>query len=229
MVFGGIQKLTLLDYPGKVACTLFTDGCNFRCPFCHNSDLVFSASEQKISDDEILSFLKKRQGVLDGVCVTGGEPLLHPNIENFLVKVKDLGFSIKIDTNGSFPERLRSLAEEKLVDYVAMDIKNSLPKYGETVGVSGFDTSPVEETAEFLISGKIPFEFRTTVVKEFHTAEDFKLISEWLKGSESYFLQRFEDSGRVIKSGLHSCSTDELNFFKNIMKRNIPAVELRGV
>lgn len=229
MVFGGIQKLTLLDYPGKVACTVFTDGCNFRCPFCHNSDLVLSGGGQKISEEEILSFLKKRQGILDGVCVTGGEPLLHPDLKNFLVKVKNLGFSIKIDTNGSFPDRLRQLVDENLVDYVAMDIKNSLPKYGETVGVTGFDTTPIEETAAFLMSGKIPFEFRTTVVKEFHTAEDFISISEWLKGSESYFLQCFEDSERVLKAGLHSCSVDELNLFKDILKRNIPAAELRGV
>lgn len=229
MYFGGIQKLTLLDYPGKVACTLFTDGCNFRCPFCQNSDLVLSTVEDKISEEEILSFLKKRRGILDGVCVTGGEPLLHPDLPNFLKKIKNLGFSIKIDTNGSFPDRLRSLVDENLVDYVATDIKNSLPKYGETIGITGFDTTPIEETAAFLMSGNLPFEFRTTVVKEFHTAEDFEAIAIWLEGSESYFLQCFEDSERVLKPGLHSYSPAELNLFKDILKRKIPNTELRGV
>lgn len=229
MTFAGIQKLTLLDYPGKAACTLFTDGCNFRCPFCQNSDLVLKTEKKLISEEEILAFLKKRQGILDGVCVTGGEPLLHPELESFLEKVKNLGFDIKIDTNGSTPSFLRHLIDKKLADYVAMDIKNSLSKYGETVGVAGFDASPIEESAELLMRGNLPYEFRTTVVKEFHAEDDFYSISEWLKGAESYYLQCFEASERVLSPGLHSPSIDDLNTYKAILNRSVSDVFVRGV
>lgn len=229
MTFAGIQKLTLLDYPGKVACTLFTDGCNLRCPFCQNSDLVLRTEKKLISEEEVLAFLKKRRGVLDGVCVTGGEPLLHPELESFLEKVKSLGFDIKIDTNGSNPAFLHHLIDKRLADFVAMDIKNSLPKYGETVGIAGFDTSAVEESAALLMSGNLPYEFRTTVVMEFHAEADFYSISEWLKGAKNYYLQRFEPSERVLCPGLHSPSCDELNTYKSILERGISDVFVRGV
>ena len=185
----GLQKLTLLDFPQKTACTIFTGGCNFRCPFCHNGDLVLGDLPEHINDDELFSFLKKRSGVLDGVCITGGEPLLNPDIDSFIKKIRDLGYLVKLDTNGSNPEYLKKLVEQGLVDYVAMDIKNSKEAYPKTVGIDTFDVSPVCESVEFLKKSKTDYEFRTTIVREFHTEDDIMKIGEWLKDSKKYFLQ----------------------------------------
>ena len=231
MIFAGFQKLTLLDDPTHVSCTLFTQGCTFRCPFCHNSELIDinAAPFERITDDDVLSFLKKRRGILDSVSITGGEPLMQTKLPEFLKAVKELGFDIKLDTNGHFPDRLRKAAEEGLIDRVAMDIKNRPEKYAETIGVSNFDLSPVKESISFLQSGSLPFEFRTTVVAEYHTAEDMEKIAEWLAGDESYFLQGFVDSGNVLQSGLHAVSTDEMKRFADIMRPLIPKVSLRGV
>ena len=168
-MFNGFQKMTLLDFPGKVACTLFTGGCNMRCPFCHNALLVKKAAElQEISEETILSYLKKRQGILDGVAITGGEPLLWPDLPLFIEKVRALGFLVKLDTNGTKPAFLKQLVEGGLVDYVAVDIKNSKEKYAETCGILGFSIQPVEDTVSFLLEGHVPYEFRTTVVSEYH-------------------------------------------------------------
>ncbi len=203
MIFGGFQKLTLLDFPGVVACTLFTKGCNFLCPFCHNAPLVTRPKEaESFSQEEILAFLKKRQGVLEGVCVTGGEPLLHTDLPAFLRQVKDLGYKIKLDTNGSFPKRLKDLAAQGLLDYVAMDIKNALEKYPLTAGTSSVNIQDIEESIEFLLLGTLPYEFRTTVVKELHSVSDIAAIGQRIRGAEKYFLQNFSDRGSLIASGL---------------------------
>ena len=181
-IFAGLQKLTLLDFPGVVACTLFTRGCNMRCPFCHNSALVTRANEQKLySNDEILGFLKKRQGILDGVAITGGEPTLAVGLAEFLERVRALGYKIKLDTNGTRPDVLRDLVFRGLVDYVAMDIKNSREKYGMTVGFDErYDLSPIEESMAFLVNGDVDFEFRTTVSKTTHTENDVIELAKWI-------------------------------------------------
>jgi len=230
MIIHGFQKLTLLDYPGHTACTVFSGGCNFRCPFCHNAGLVLSPGQyDTVEEEEILAFLKKRRGILDGVCITGGEPLLNPDTEEFAAKVKALGYLLKLDTNGSFPERLENMVNAGLVDYVAMDIKNCLKKYPLTVGKEGFDTSPVERSVEFLRGGKVGYEFRTTVVREFHTEEDIREIGKWLVGVPRYFLQAFSDSGELIGEGLHGYSPEEYKRLLSAVREYIPSAELRGV
>ena len=225
----GLQKLTLLDFPQKTACTIFTGGCNFRCPFCHNGDLVLGNLPEPINTDELFAFLKKRSGVLDGVCITGGEPLLNPDIDSFIKEIRKLGYLIKLDTNGSNPEYLKNLVEQGLVDYVAMDIKNSKDAYPKTVGIDNFDVSPISESVEFLKNSKTDYEFRTTIVKEFHTEDDIMKIGEWLKDSKKYFLQNFVDSESVIKKGLHSVDESELKNWKDILTRYIDFVEIRGI
>ena len=193
MLICGLQKLSLLDYPGKLAATIFTGGCNLRCPFCHNALLVTRVSESPvISEEELFTFLNNRAGKLDGVCITGGEPLLQKDLESFILKIKDLGFLVKLDTNGCFPDRLRMLLDKGIIDYVAMDIKNSPEKYALTVGIEGFDPAPVFESAKLLMNGSTPYEFRTTLAEGLHTAEDMEKIGELLHGANQYFLQRIE-------------------------------------
>lgn len=231
MLISGLQKLTLLDYPGYTACTVFTAGCNFRCPFCHNASLVLPERlPLSSSSDEVLSFLKKRIGILDGVAVTGGEPLLHNDLDDFLKAVRDLGFKIKLDTNGSFPEHLRKLVEAGLVDYVAMDIKNSPSLYPATIGVPGFDLSPVNESKEFLLSNAVGYEFRTTTVKGLHTETSLMEAAGWISGAEKYFLQQYKDSGDIIlPKGLSAFDEREMLALKDAVARIIPGVSLRGV
>lgn len=226
----GLQKLTLLDYPGRVACTVFLAGCNFRCPFCHNASLVTHIDPANdIPREEVLAFLKKRQGILDGVCITGGEPLLSPDLEMFMDKVKEMGYLIKLDTNGSNVNRLKYLADRKLIDYVAMDIKNIPEKYGMTIGIEDYNPENVIRSAEYLLSGVVPYEFRTTVVREFHKRDDFEGIGRWLKGAEKYYLQSFADSGDVIQPGLRAYTKDILEQALAIVRKYIPGAELRGV
>ncbi len=230
MHIAGIQKLTLLDYPGKVACTVFTPGCSFRCPFCHNASLVLPERERAdIPEEQVLSFLKKRIGMLEGVCLTGGEPLLQRDLGSFIRQIKALGYSVKLDTNGSNPNRLKQLMDEGLLDYVAMDIKNTPAKYGETAGVPGMDLDAVMTSVELLMQGRIPFEFRTTVVKEFHTAEDIREIGRWLRGAPRYFLQNFVSSGDLIRQGLHPVEEDEMRQMAGILRQYVGEVALRGV
>lgn len=229
MEFKGFQKLTLLDYMGKVACTVFTGGCNFRCPYCHNASLVINPEKtESISQEEILNYLKKRVGILDGICVSGGEPLMQNGLEEFLVKVKELNYSVKLDTNGSFPKKLEKLIKSKLVDYVAMDIKNSLEKYGLSIGVKNFDTTPIKASVKLLMEGDIDYEFRTTVTKELHETGDFEGIGKWLQGAKAYYIQNYKDSDGVLSSGLHSLSKNELNDAKSILKRYIANTFIRG-
>ena len=226
----GLQKLTLLDYPEHTACTIFTAGCNFRCPFCHNASLVVNIpKEAEISEEEFFTFLQKRIGILDGVCVSGGEPLLQPDIELFIRKIKDMGFAVKLDTNGSFPDKLIHLVEEGLVDYVAMDIKNSPATYAFTAGVDGLDIKAIEKSVSYLKKKHIPYEFRTTVVKHYHSKESFEEIGKWLTGTEKYFLQNFVDSGDLIGKNTRGCSEGEMKEFLAIVKQYIPNAKLRGI
>lgn len=224
MEFGGFQKLTVLDYPGQVACIVFTKGCNFRCPFCHNSLLVERNCET-YKEEEILSFLEKRKKVLDGICISGGEPLMH-DIENFLIKVKELGYKIKIDTNGSYPDKLRSLVEKGLVDYVAMDIKNIPEKYFETSGVD-ISYNIIEESIDFLLTDKVDYEFRTTVTKEFHTPIDLEKIAKRISGAKRYFIQNFVDSGNAFSKNLTPVSEEELEQMAQRTQKFVPSVKVR--
>ena len=230
MKIAGLQKLTLLDYPGKVACSVFTPGCNYRCPFCHNAALVLpERSRDEISKGDVLAFLRKRVGMLDGVCVSGGEPLLQAGLADFLREVKALGYAVKLDTNGSNPDLLGRLIDEGLLDYAAMDIKNTLAKYPETAGVPGMDLNAVVQSAELLMRERIPFEFRTTLVREFHTLEDVLEIGRWLQGAPRYFLQHFVDSGDLLSSGLHPVAEDEMRVMADSLRPYIKEVELRGI
>lgn len=230
MKFYGMQKMTLLDYPGYVACTLFTGGCNFRCPFCHNALLVLDLDENyTIPEEEVLAFLKKRQGLLDGVCVTGGEPLINKDIGDFLLKVKELGFKIKLDTNGTNPALLKELVSQNLVDYVAVDIKNSPEKYAETVGLKSFDMSTINETVNFLMSGCVDYEFRTTVTKQFHTEKSMEEAARFIRGAKRYFLQNFVDSGNLIGSGITGQSKEEMEKLLSVVKKYVPDSCLRGI
>lgn len=231
MLISGLQKLTLLDYPGRVACTVFTGGCNFRCPFCHNAPLVLPEQLAQDTDEEqVLAFLKKRVGVLDGVAITGGEPLLHKDIGAFLAKVKALGYQVKLDTNGSFPELLMELVKAGLVDRVAMDIKNAPAFYGETAGVAGLDLAPIERSKDFLLSGVVDYEFRTTVVKGLHDEERLKEAAQWISGAKEYYLQQFKDSGQVLNiTGLGAFDEKEMHALAEAVRPWVPAVQVRGV
>lgn len=231
MLISGLQKLTLLDYPGRVACTVFTGGCNFRCPFCHNAPLVLPEQLAQDTDEEqVLSFLKKRVGVLDGMAITGGEPLLHKDIGDFLAKVKALGYQIKLDTNGSFPELLMELVKAGLVDRVAMDIKNAPACYGETAGVAGLDLAAIERSKDFLLSGAVDYEFRTTVVKGLHDEERLKEAARWISGAREYYLQQFKDSGQVLNiTGLGAFDEKEMHALAEAVRPWVPAVRVRGV
>ena len=228
MKISGLQKLTLLDFPGKMACTVFTYGCNFRCPFCHNALLVTEQNHDSISEDEFFSFLKKRQGILDGVCISGGEPTLQNDLTEFIRKIKNLGYAVKLDTNGSDPYVLRKLIGENLIDYVAMDIKNSPDKYSLTCGCE-VDIELIKESVSIIMGSGVAHEFRTTTVREFHSAEDFEAIAQWLKGDSKYFLQHFEDSGNLIGENLSPLSKDEMSAFAENMRSKLANVDIRGV
>ena len=232
MLISGLQKMTLLDYPGLVACTVFTGGCNFRCPFCHNASLVLPEELQAADGgvEAVLSFLKKRQGLLDGVAVTGGEPLLHADMADFLREVKTLGYRVKLDTNGSFPDRLQSLVEEGLVDRVAMDIKNAPALYAKTAGLETMDMAAVARSKDYLLSGAVEYEFRTTDVRGLHTRESLVEAARWIAGAQAYFLQQFKDSGALIDgSGLGAFSDDEMRALLTAVREVLPVAELRGV
>ena len=231
MLISGLQKLTLLDYPGTVACTVFTGGCNFRCPFCHNAALVLpELMGQDTDEEQVLAFLKRRQGVLDGVAITGGEPLLHKDIGIFLEKVRALGYKIKLDTNGSFPDRLRELISAGLVDRVAMDIKNAPELYAKTVGLPSLDLAPIERSKELLLRGDVDCEFRTTVVKGLHTRESIIGAAKWIAGAKEYYLQQFKDSGNVIAiEGLSEYNEQEMHALAQAAAQVVPTVRVRGV
>ncbi len=212
MKINGFQKLTLLDFPEKMACIVFTAGCNFRCPFCHNASLVTHIDNAlSYTEEEIFSYLEKRKGLLEGVCISGGEPLLQPDIEEFIKKIKAMGYAVKLDTNGSFPDKLIYLAECGLIDYVAMDIKNCKEKYSKTVGGVAFNIADIEKSVQFLLGGKVDYEFRTTVEDGLHTVEDISKIADWIKGAKRYFLQNFADSGDIIAEKMLPVEKEKLN------------------
>lgn len=230
MIIQGLQKLTLLDYPGKVACTIFTAGCNFRCPFCHNASLVIDTlANETIPEEEIFRFLTKRQGILDGVCISGGEPLIQDGIEEFIRQIKEMGYDVKLDTNGSFPDKLIRLVEAGLIDYVAMDIKNSQEHYGRTIGIEDYDIRDVHRSVKYLMSGKVPYEFRTTVVREFHQRSDFASIGRWIRGAREYYLQQFVDSGDLIRPGLHGYNKEIMEQALEVVKKDVESAKLRGL
>lgn len=227
MLIKGIQKVTLLDYPGKIACTLFTGGCNLRCPFCQNASLVTHLDEEKMHEEEVLAFLESRVGKLDAVCISGGEPCLQKDLKDFCLKVKQMGFLIKLDTNGCFPEKIKELLDEKVVDYIAMDIKNCPEKYALTAGVK-IDLKRIQESVKLIQTSGLSHEFRTTVVQEFHTIQDICKIASWVSPS-SLYLQQFKDSGDLIGEGLHAVSLEVLEQMRDKALQETDSVFLRGV
>ena len=226
----GYQKTTLLDYPGHVAATIFTGGCNFRCPFCHNSDLVLNPSfSARIPEEEIFNFLKKRKNVLSRICITGGEPTLQTDLSEFIKKIRSLGYNIKLDTNGYQPDVIADLLNQNLLDYIAMDIKAGLSNYSRVCGISELNINQILKSISIIENSKIEYEFRTTVVSELHTKEDFYEISQMLSPKSFYFIQSFKDSGNILVPGLSSCSLETLDEYLSIVKSNIPNSFLRGI
>lgn len=230
MDIAGLQKNTLLDYPGKIACTVFLAGCNLRCPFCHNPSLVLPsrAEPPAMGEDALLAFLKKRRGLLEGVCITGGEPTLHRDLPQLIGKITALGYPVKLDTNGTNPKMLGQLLEAGLLCYVAMDIKNAPEAYANTCG--GADVlESVEESVKILRNSGIPYEFRTTVVKPLHSEETMKALGQWLSGTEAYFIQNFRDTGDLVGQGLSAFSEDELKQLLSAVLPYLPNAQVRGI
>lgn len=230
----GLQKMTLLDFPGKVACTVFLGGCNFRCPFCHNGQLLGRDAPPVMDGDALLKFLEQRQGLLDGVCITGGEPTLSPELPQLLRRIKDLGYAVKLDTNGSRPEVLKALAEQALVDYVAMDVKNSPAQYAATTGLSAPPLHQLEESLRFLMAGDLPFELRTTVVREFHDDGSVLDMGRWLYELNGHqkipkiFLQPFVNRDTVPDQNLHTPESTEISRFVELLYTFAQEVSVRG-
>ena len=230
MIINGFLKMTLLDFPGHVACTLFTAGCNMRCPFCHNASLVTRIHpEETIAREDIIDFLKKRQGLLDGVAISGGEPLLHDDLADFIREVRALGYTIKLDTNGTFPDKLAALIESDQIDYVAMDLKNCFEKYAETVGIPSLDITPIKESIRILMKKKVTYEFRTTVVRQFHDIDSIKKAASQITGADRYFLQAFTDSGNLIGENMTGVPKEEMLQMAQAAKQYIPNVSIRGI
>lgn len=233
MIVNGLQKLSLLDYPGYLAATIFLSGCNFRCPYCHNSDLVLHPNRtEEITDEEIFEFLNKRKGLLDGVCITGGEPLLRTGLLAFIQEIKNMGFKVKLDTNGSLPGRLSELIDSGMLDYVAMDVKNSKIKYAQTSGIPELIkdniVEKVNESITLLMEDKVGYEFRTTVANELHTIEDMIEIGEWISGAKRYYIQNFIDSGKTINEGYTGQTTEWLEEAKKVLGPYVQDVKIRG-
>lgn len=229
MKIHGLQKMTLLDFPGRVACTVFLGGCDFRCPFCHNFELADGSASPVMDEEELLQFLRKRQGLLDGVAFTGGEPCLHKDLPALMRRIRELGFAVKLDTNGYHPALLREILDEGLIDYAAMDIKNTPEKYALTCGVNDINMEVIRESIGLLMHSGIDYEFRTTVVKEFHQAEDFPGIGELIRGAKHYYLQCFTDRDTVPFGDLHAPSKEDLETYADIMKQYVSSTEIRGV
>ncbi|HPG92146.1 MAG TPA: anaerobic ribonucleoside-triphosphate reductase activating protein [Clostridia bacterium] len=228
MIINGIEKLSLVDYDGVAACVLFTGGCNFVCPFCHNSPLVYNKNLPIIDNEEIFDFLIKRKNVLSGVVITGGEPTLHADLPEFIKKIKSIGYKVKLDTNGTNPKMLSYLIGQKLIDYVATDIKNSIEKYALTAGVIDIDLEPVEESVKILMRGQIEYEFRTTLIKELHEFCDIEKIAEWLNGSRKYVLQKFTERETCIEQGYHEVEKNTAESYQKYLSKYISQVMLRG-
>ena len=230
MKINGIQKMTLLDYPGRVACVIFTGVCDFRCPFCHNSELLDGTAPEVMTRDELIAFLKTRTALLDGVVITGGEPLIDRSVKELLRDIKSLGYDIKIDTNGNHPELLKEIVAEGLADYVAMDIKNSPERYAVTAGIENpaWDISRVRESVELLKEGHVAYEFRTTVCEQLHDIDSFRVIGPWLEGAEAYYLQPFVDRDTVKYDGFTAPSDVQLDEYCDTLRPFVPSVSVRG-
>jgi pyruvate formate lyase activating enzyme len=230
MLICGFQKLTLLDWPGKVACTVFTGGCNLRCPYCHNAGLVLRPAEQPVIDpEEVYALLEKRRGMIEGVCVTGGEPLLQPDLAGFIRGLRERGALVKLDTNGCLPDRLAALMDAGLLDYVAMDIKGAPEKYPELTGVPGLDFAPVERSVRLLMGGAVPYEFRTTVSPDTHAPQDFHAIGRLTRGARAFVIQGYKDSGDTVGSPMASPTPAEAREMLDILRLYVPSAELRGI
>ena len=228
MIIGGLQRTSTIDFPGRLSCVVFARGCDLDCFYCHNRELL-APGGGAISQEEVLAFLEKRRGLLDGVVVSGGEPTLQPDLPGFLRQVKAMDYQVKLDTNGGRPEVLKKLVENDLLDYVAMDIKNSPGRYGETAGLPGLDVLKIQDSVELLKKGRTDYEFRTTVTRELHGKEELKKIGEWLRGSRRYFLQNYRDSRGVIRPGFTGYSREQLERFREMLLDDIPEVGIRGV
>lgn len=229
MKIHGLQKMTLLDFPGRVACTVFLGGCDFRCPYCHNFELVDGSAPAIMEEGELYAFLEKRRGLLDGVAITGGEPTLRPDLPELMRHIRDMGYAVKLDTNGGHPDRLEKILSEGLADYVSLDIKNSPEKYAQTVGLASVDLGPIRACASLLMAGETDYEFRTTVVDELHDAADFEAIGQWIAGARRYFLQAFTDRDSVPFAGLHAPSDEKMRQYAQIARKYVPDTSLRGV
>lgn len=228
MTIKGLQKLTLLDFPTRLAATVFLGGCNMRCPFCHNASLVLGSGGENITEKAFFDFLESRVGKLSGVCITGGEPTLYPELVTFINKIRELGFAVKLDTNGTNPDMLEDLIRSGALDYVAMDIKNSKEKYPLTSGICDLNTSKIERSVEILLSGGLDYEFRTTLVKELHTLSDMEKIGKWIAGARAYFLQGFVDSGELISDTFSAHDTKTVAEFLRAVKVYVPNAQIRG-
>lgn len=225
----GIQKMTLLDFPGCVSCTIFLGGCDFRCPFCHNFELIDGTMKPTMDDDELISFLESRKGLLEGVAITGGEPLMHKDLPELIKRIKDAGYRVKLDTNGYHPHLLQEILNSGMVEYVAMDIKNSPEKYALTCGIDNIDINKIYKSISLLMNSTIEYEFRTTVVSELHNEDDFNKIGEIIKGAKRYFLQRFTDRDSVPYGNLTAPSFDKMYKYAEISRKYVPNTQLRGV
>ena len=229
MKIHGLQKMTLLDFPGKVACTVFLSGCDMRCPFCHNAELIDGTAPAVMEEEELLAFLKKRTGLLEGVAITGGEPLLRDDTIVLMEKIRDLGYPVKLDTNGTHPDRLRKILDRELAAYVAMDIKNSPDRYAVTAGLEKLDLAPVRESVSLLMEGRTDYEFRTTVVAELHDGDSFRGIGEWIRGARRYYLQKFTDRDTVPFGGFHAPEDAKMLEYAAIAREYVPSVVIRGM
>ncbi|MBQ5987589.1 MAG: anaerobic ribonucleoside-triphosphate reductase activating protein [Clostridia bacterium] len=229
MKIHGLQKMTLLDFPGRVACTVFLGGCDMRCPFCHNAELIDGSAEAIMDETELLAFLEKRKGLLDGVAFTGGEPTLRKDLPDLFRRIKAMGYPIKLDTNGLHPDRLKALLDEGLVDYVAMDIKNCPEKYAVTAGLETVDLDKIQQSIDLLKNGTVDYEFRTTVVDELHKAEDFEKIGAWIAGARAYYLQAFTDRDTVVFENLHAPSREKMEAYAYTVRKFVPNTALRGI
>ena len=227
MKIAGLEKFSGVDFDGKLACTVFLPGCNFRCPFCHNSPLVIS-NEDNISEQEFFTFLNERKSMLNGVCISGGEPTLHKDLPELIKKIKDLGFSVKLDTNGTNPQMLEYLIENKLIDYVAMDIKNSFVMYSLTVGVNKINLEPIKQSIKMLLKNKVDYEFRTTLIKQYHTVDDIVTCALEIEGAKKLYLQKFKDSENCLQKGLTAVSQEDAELYKDIFSDYVENVYLRG-
>ncbi len=227
MKIAGLEKFSGVDYDGKLACTVFLSGCNFRCPFCHNSPLVIS-TENNISEQEFFDFLIERKSMLNGVCISGGEPTLYSQLPEFIKKIKALGYSVKLDTNGTNPQMLKTLIDNKRIDYVAMDIKNSFLMYPITVGVDEIDIEKVKQSIKILLENKIDYEFRTTLIKQYHTVDDIITCATEIAGAKKLYLQKFKDSENCLQKGLTAVSKKDAELYKEIFSDYVERVTLRG-